>query len=89
MSDSAMTAKETLGQPRSRTITWHDPLATATVGAGMSGYARDVWRKRLDIAFGRARPRFQRNRITGWAIPTCGVGSLAAMAGRVDASGAA
>jgi uncharacterized protein (TIGR00369 family) len=37
MSYSATTAKETFGQPRSRTITWHDPLATAAVAAGMSG----------------------------------------------------
>ena len=37
MSYSAMTAKETFGQPQSRTITWHDPLATAAVAAGMSG----------------------------------------------------
>lgn len=37
MSESAMMAKETFGQPRSRTSTWHDPLATAAVAAGLSG----------------------------------------------------
>lgn len=46
MSTTTRTAPDTWGEPRSRTITWYDPLATAAQGAGMAG--RDYLRAIAD-----------------------------------------